>query len=215
MRKFIVGVFALIASTFAGTWTFSLLEKPVDVFISPDGKNKAELFGNKNRPWFFRNTVTAKIYSDNKLLALEGIHYGDSSDVSFESAYKFIDWQNNNVLRFGYEENNPQKDIDKLTIFNKSPKNLQYMLIRFFRDKYLIFDLKAGESQVLTKKRSAEIADYYVLGKLENGEKIESSVSLTYSNKSTADNPFQFCVSVEEGKNNLVNNAVRITDCSL
>lgn len=214
MKKVAVGFLFLLITIAGGIAAFNFLQKPTDVFVAPNGKHKVELYGDKRRPWFFTNIITAKMFADEKFLASEKIHSGDALDISFESAYKFIGWQNDDVLRFGYEDKNAVKNVDKLTIYNNSSKEPQYVYIRFSEDKYLIFQLKPKTSQVLTKPHSTAIADIYVGGKFEADEKVESGASFPYTEKSKAEKPFQFCVSLEDGESNLMNDIVKITDCS-
>ncbi len=214
MKKVAIGFLFLLITTVGGLIAFDFLQKPTDIFVSPSGKYKVELYGNKQRPWLFTNIITAKMFADEKFLASEEIHSGDAFDISFELAYKFINWQNNNVLRFGYEDKNADKDVDKLTIYNNSSKKLQYVNVRFSEDKYLIFELDAGASQVLTKKHSTAIADVYVGGKFEVGEKFGSGASFPYTEKSIAEKSFQLCILLEDSENNSINNIVKIIDCS-
>ncbi len=154
------------------------------------------------------------MFADEEFLASEEIHSGDAFDTSFESAYKFINWQNDNVLRFSYEDKNADKDVDKLTIFNNSSKKLKYIFVRFNEDKYLIFGLNAGASQVLTKRHSTAIADVYASGTFENDRKIKLGASSPYTEKSVAEKQFQLCLLLEDGENNSMNNIVSTTDCS-
>ncbi len=214
MKKVGIGFLLLLITTVFGLVAFDFFQKPTDVFVSPSRKYKVELYGNKRRPWLFTNTVIAKMFADEEFLASEEIHSGDAFDVSFESAYKFINWQNDNVLRFSYEDKNADKDIDKLMIFNNSSKKLKYIYVRFSENKYLIFGLNAGTPQVLTKRHSTAIADVYASGTFEDGGKIKSGASFPYTEKSVAEKPVQLCVLLEEGENNTMNNIVKITDCS-
>jgi hypothetical protein len=213
MKKFIFGFFLLLITITVGIYSFKFLEKPTDVFISPNEKYRVELYGNKKRPWFFTNTVAAKIFSNGNIIANTQIHSGDAFDISFESAYKFIAWQNDRVLRFGYEDKNLEKDVDVLTVTNNSSEKLKYLEIRFCEDKYLMFELNTGESQVLTKKHLTP-ADVYVSGEFENGFGFESGSSFPYTEKSIAENPFHICVSLKNSENESKNNIAKITDCS-
>jgi hypothetical protein len=201
MKKIIIGFALLILTTIAGIWAFSLLQKPIDIFVSPSGKYKVELYGDKRRPWFFANTVTAKMLAHEKVLASEQIHYGDALDVSFESAYKFIDWENNNVLRFGFKEKVADNHADTLTIINNSSQKLKYLVAIFSRSKYLIFELNSASSQLLTENYSTHNNDIYIGGVFEDGEKIESKgANFPEQSEEEKTDLFKYYASVENNK---------------
>jgi hypothetical protein len=74
MKKFAVGFFLLSITLIIGVFSFDLLQKPADVFISPNGKYKVKLYGYKQRPWFFANIITANIFSGEQMMSSEGLH---------------------------------------------------------------------------------------------------------------------------------------------
>jgi hypothetical protein len=215
MKKFAVGFFLLLITLIIGVFSFNLFQKPTDVFISPSGKHKVELYGDTSAPWFFANIVTANIFSDEKMMGSEEIHYGDGFDVSFESAYKCIKWQNNEVLRFSETKPNASLDVDKLTIFNKTTKKVEYLLVRFSGDKYLIFNLDVGGAQTLSKRHSEATSDAHIVGKFEDGEKIEPGTTVQSIKKLFEEKPIRVCLSVENYKQDSTSHIVKPTDCSL
>lgn len=68
MKKFTIGVSLLVFTLAVGIFSYNSFEQPIDTFISPNGKYKVELYGDKRRPWWFTNIVSAKIYSSDEFL---------------------------------------------------------------------------------------------------------------------------------------------------
>ena len=179
MKKFVFGFFILLATLIIGIWSFNSLERPIDTFISPNGKYKVELYGDKRRPWFFTNIVTAKMYSSDKLFASDQLHSGDGFDVSFESAYEENFWTDNNVLSFrGIKNHQLDKNNNAylLLVTNRTERNIRYLKAKLSRNLFLIFDLEPHSSRTFSVNHSIdqELEQYiYAVGEFENNEKIK------------------------------------------
>lgn len=204
MRRAILGICFLIFTTLVGVFGYSYSEKPFDVLISPNEKYKVELYGNKQRPWFFANTVTAKIFESGKYLASDEIHYGDWMDSSFDLTYQNYIWVEDNILSFRGTQNHQVaggENGDSLLISNRSEKQIRLLKIRFGVNLFLIFDLPPNSSQRVYINHSKAPEDIYAEGKFSDGNKIASEgVIFTEASKRRIDGLFKYCVSVENGK---------------
>ena len=89
MKKVVTGLFLFMVTTSIGILFFQKLEKPTDIYISPNGEYKVELWGDKAQAVlpFVTNIVSAKIFHRDKFQGSTEIHYADWFDTSFDKTY--------------------------------------------------------------------------------------------------------------------------------
>jgi hypothetical protein len=204
MKRFFVGIVLLILTLFIGIVGYDFLQKPTDTLISPTGKYKVKLYGDKSRPWFFENTLDAMVLKNEQTLVEDQIHYGDWLDNSFESLYQKSIWIDDNTLSFRGAENQniPNADAaDSLTVVNKTDKEIKFLKVRFSLNMFLIFELPPHSMKTLYINHS-KASDYInVAGEFTNGEPIKyRGVNFFDDEKDKQGGLFNYCASVGDDK---------------
>lgn len=212
MKKFIIGFALLVLTMFFGIWAFSLLHHPSDVLMSPSGKYKVELYGDKRRPWFFSNTLTAKMYASEKILAVDEIHSADAFDTSFELTYQKYIWTNENILSFRGIQNHEvatDKNGDSLSISNTTDKDIRFLKVVFSVNMFLVLELPAHSSQTVFINHSKAPEYIWATGEFADGEKIKfKGVNFAEKKKDGIKELFKYCASV--GGNEVSINSLQI-----
>lgn len=203
MKKFAIGFALLILTTFAGISGFSLLEQPNDVFVSPSGKYRVELYGNKERPWlpFSENPITAKIYSSGEMLDSTTIHTSYWLENSFEQYYQKYVWTDDNILSFRGSGNHKvanDTNGDLLKISNKTDREIRFLKVSFSINMFLVLELAPHSEQIVYVNHSTANESIYAEGEFADGEKLnDKSVTFSEQAKKGKTELFKYCVSVE------------------
>ncbi|MCA1622871.1 MAG: hypothetical protein LC768_11365 [Acidobacteria bacterium] len=203
MKKFIVGFLFLLVTTVSGILAFNFFEMPSDVFVSPSGKYRVELYGNKERPWlpFSENPMTAKVYSNGEMLASPTIHTSYWLENSFEQKYQKYIWTDDKILSFRRIQNHEvanDKNGDSLLISNKTDRDIRFLKIVFSVNMFLVFELAPHSSQTVYINHSKAPEYIYAMGEFTNGEKIRfKGVNFPEQAKKGKTELFKYCASVE------------------
>ena len=210
LSKITIAGISLFLTFIVGVVGFRYFEQPTDLFVSPNGKYRLELFGDKERPWdpFRTNRVTADILSDGIRRRGIHVHTGDWMDSSFDLTYQRLRWHNERV--FGFHGDNNHEGVnegyaDSLTLTNKTEMRIAYLNARFGNNRFLVFDLEPGETQVLFAAHGVSHEYIYVDGEFENGVQVGGTgLNFSESSKKQKSELFQYCAAVV-GENVVVN----------
>lgn len=189
-----------------GVIAFGFLEKPTDVFVSPNGKYIVELFGNKERPWlpFSANSITSKIYSDNKPFASTNIHTSYWMESSFVQYYQKHVWVADNILSFRGLQNHTvatEENGDSLQIVNKTSSKIRFLKIKYSIVEFLILDFEQYSSQAVFTNHSEGPEYITVEGEFMNGKKIEwKGVNFSEDSKKAKDGLLKYVVTIAENE---------------
>lgn len=201
---------SLIGFFLVGLAGVQYLQRPTDVFASPHGKYRLELFGNKERPWdpFRTNRVTADVASDGVRKGSIHVHAGDWMDSSFDLTYQRFRWHNERVFGFhGVSDHEPVAEgyADSLTLTNNTEMRIAYLNACFGNSRFLVFDIEPGETQELFVTHGMFPTYVYVDGEFENGLRVKGTgMNLSERAKRQKTGPFRYCATVV-GENVVVN----------
>lgn len=205
MKKNLIGFLFLLVTTVSGILVFNFFEKPTDVFVSPSGKYKIELYGNKERPWlpFSENPMNAKVYSNGEMLASPTIHTSYWLENSFEQYYQKYFWTDENILSFRGIQNHEvanDKNGDSLSISNKTDRDIRFLKIYFSVNMFLVLELVPHSSQAVYINNSKGPQYIYAMGEFADGEKIKFKGVNFPEQKKGKTELYDYCVSVENNK---------------
>ncbi len=206
MKKIIIGFLFLLITTVSGILAFNFFEKPSDVFVSPSGKYKIELYGNKERPWlpFSENPMTAEVYSNGEMLTSTTIHTSYWLENSFEQYYQKYIWTDDNILSFRGIQNHEvanDKNGDSLLISNKTDREMRFLRISFSVNMFLVLELAPHSSQTVYVNHSKAPQYIYASSEFADGEKIKfKAVNFPEQAKKGKTGLFKYCASVENNE---------------
>jgi hypothetical protein len=212
MKKAALGIIFLLLTTIIGVIGHSYFEKPFEILISPNGKYKVELYGDKRRPWFFTNTVSAKIFDGQKLLAEQELHHGDWMDNSFESLYQKNVWVDDNIISFRGIQNHKVANVengDSLVIKNNTEREIRFLELAFSVNKFLVINLPPHSSQTIFVNHSKANEYIFATGEFSDGQKITfKGVNFAEKSKKNSSQLFKYCASIEN--NTILINSIQI-----
>ncbi len=206
MKKIIIGFLFLLLTSISGIFAFKFFEMPTDVFVSPNGKYKIELYGNKERPWlpFSENPMTARIYSNGEMFTSTTIHTTYWLESSFEQYYQKYVWTDDDIFSFRGIQNHEiatEKNGDSLLVNNKSDQKIRFLKIGFSVNKFLILDLEPHSSRTVYVNSLKGPEYIHAEGVFEDGRKIAwRSVNFSEKAKKGKTELFKYCASVENSK---------------
>ncbi len=206
VKKITIGFLFLLITTVGGILAFDFLQMPTDVFVSPNGKYKVELYGNKERAWlpFFENPITAKVFSNNEALISTTVHTSYWLENSFEQYYQKYVWVDDNILSFRGVQNHEianDKNGDSLLITNKTERDIRFLNIGFSVNKFLVIELVAGASQRIYINHSKSQRYIYGTGEFADGGEIEfEGVNFPEKSIQGTDALLKYCATVENDK---------------
>jgi hypothetical protein len=190
-----------------GTLVVALLLRPPTVFISPDGQFKIELYGNMERPEvpFLSTDLTADVFVNGQKLERTYIYpSGDFFESSFDSVYRDLSWDSENV--FGFHRNSRSKiaseeDGDSLTVSNKTDRTIGFLNIMFGGNRYLLMNLGSKSSQSIYVRNSMYNEYIDVSGVFSDRTKIEGDgKNFTETSKYKNKRLFRYCATVENDR---------------
>lgn len=202
VSKIVVAGVSLFLTFLVGLLVIRYFEEPIDVFVSPNGKYRIELYGDKERPWlpFYENSVKADVVSNGVRNRGLHIHTGDWMDSSFDLTYQKFRWHNERVLGFhgvGNHEPVASDFGDSLTLLNNTAKRIAYLNVTFGVNRFLVFDLEPGENQELFVVHGMHHQYIYVAGEFENGLHVKGAgLNFTEKAKKQRKGLFRYCATV-------------------
>jgi hypothetical protein len=153
--KWILPVIAL----FGAIWISLVLydaaveSNPFFTTSSPEGTYTVKLTGQKQRPFFFTNTVNYHILKNRQpFIPSKYIHSGDAMDISFELAYPNHRWLNENILHFYREQYFNDGKPDNLVVVNRTGQIIKHLKVASV-DQFLFFDLQPEAEMKLLNSR--------------------------------------------------------------
>jgi len=164
---------------------------------SPGGTYTVNFTGQKQRPFFFTNTVNYDVLKNGQLfLPSSHIHSGDALDISFELAYPNHRWLNEDILQLYREQYFNDGKPDTLVVINRTGQVIKYLKVDSV-DKFLFFDLQPGaEVKLLNSPSRGDYKWLDVDGEFNDGRRIGRAEDLSDDNK--LDGPFTYYVYVNE-----------------
>jgi len=212
MKKAALGIAFLLWTTIIGVIGYSYVEKPFEILISPNGRYKVELYGDKRRPWFFTNTVSAKIFDGQRFLSETDLHSGDWMDSSFESIYKKYVWVDDNIISFRGIQNQQianEQNGDSLVISNNTEREIRFVELAFSVNRFIVINLPPHSSQTIYVNHSKANEYIFAMGEFSDGQKINlKGVNFAEKSKKNINELFKYCASIEN--NTILINSVQI-----
>jgi hypothetical protein len=146
---------------------------------SPEGTYTVKLTGQKQRPFFFTNTVNYQVLKNGQpFLPSTYIHSGDAMDISFELAYPNHRWLSENILHLYREEYFNYGKPDTLVVVNRTGQVIKHLKVAS-EDQFLFFDLQPGaEIKLLNSRSRGDYKWFKAVGELYDGRKIKSGENL-------------------------------------
>ena len=166
---------------------------PFFVIPSPGGTYTVKLTGQKQRPFFFTNTVNYHALKNGRpFIPSTYIHSGDFMDISFELAYPNYRWPSENILQLYREQYFTDGSPDTLIIGNRTGKVIKHLKVASV-DQFLCFDLQPDdEINLLNSRPRGGYKNFHVIGEFYDGRKIAGETTLRPSKK--VSDPFTYYI---------------------
>ena len=193
MIKWMLSVCALLGAVWISLVLYDAAVESNPFFItsSPGGTYTVKLTGQKQRPFFFTNTVNYHVLKNGQpFIPSTYIHSGDFMDISFELAYPNHRWLSENTLQLYREQYFNDGIPDTLVVVNRAGQVIKHLKVAS-QDQFLFFDLQPGAEMNLLNSRPR--GDYKVLdvaGEFYDGKRINSEEAL----KPAKSGPFTYYI---------------------
>ncbi|MGI9164906.1 MAG: hypothetical protein ACR2G5_00705 [Pyrinomonadaceae bacterium] len=188
--KMIIKWILSISALFGTIWiSLALYEAAVEsnpffVTSSPGGTYTVKLTGQKQRPFFFTNTVNYHASKNEQpFIPSTYIHSGDFMDISFELAYPNHRWLSEYTLQLYREQYITDGSPDTLIIGNRTGEVIKHLKVTSV-DQFLSFDLQPNdEIKLLNSRPRGDYKNFYVIGEFYDGRKLEGETNMVPNKK--------------------------------